>query len=552
MLADELYRKIEEELSFLKKKEVFERWSKLLNLSKQTLYREFRERHSKYPETIPIEVLKKIASVRLETLDKKGDRLSTEDTIEELKRIGELPISFKADRSTIDRLMRKYKIDINSVTKPSPWKHLVSYFPNQVQEIDATVAPTTYLDNFGKVAWDPFTKARKKIPRDRQKLILYSGWDHFSGCLYARYYIGKGENSVDLFHFLYEYWNQKKDNALPFYGFPFQMIYSDQGGMWKSKSIRSLFEKLEQIVGFKHKKHRPGEPRATGGVEVSFRTLKRFEKKLRLRIKRGEQPNIVQLNEWLYEFLVDINNDRKHGKNNVSRNELWIKKIEKSLLKSPPPFFDFLKMAYNKDKPRLIKGSCEVSWRGRLYYLIGLEDLIGCEVQIWHGFKEEAIYVEYLSEIYGPFFPGRNEASISQYRSSPLTRYEKAKRNLKEIGERLLGVERDYGFEDPTYIREDNYQNPNVLGKNIEARGEITNAQNPLQQEFDVDGAMLYVAMTVGFYWERVPSELKDFVSLHFEEKYLRDGNITREYLEDFCRKFEPVLEKHGLFENNL
>ncbi len=553
MLPDEIILKIEEELVHFSKKDVFEKWSKRLKISKQTLYRYFREGRKKhYPETVPKELIKKIASVKFMTLDKKGGTLSTEDTIEELKRKGELPISFNTNRSTIDRLMRKYELDISSLTKPSPSKHLVTYFPNQMHEVDATVAPTTYLDNFGKVAWDPFAQARKKPPKDRMKLILYSGWDHFSGCLYAKYYIAKGENSVDLFHFLYEFWTAKKDNALPFYGFPFQLLYTDQGGMFKAKSTKSLLKRLEKIVGFKHKKHYPGAARATGGVEASFKTLKRFEKKLRVRIRSGEQPTLKQLNEWLYEFLTDINNDKKIGKEGLSRNELWTKKVETSLLKSPPCFFDFLKMAYNKDKPRLINSHCEIPYNGKIYYLRNLEDLIGRRVQVWHGYKEEAIFIEYRDEMYGAFYPGKNEVPIGQYKSIALTKYERTKRELKEIAGKIIGTTKDYGFEDPTYVRQDNYPNPQIQGEKIEAKGGVTNAREPLQQEFNPDEAMLYVAMTVGFYWENVPEELKDFVSLHLEEKFLKEGYISREYLEDFCGKFEPVLERHGLFENNL
>jgi len=550
MLPEKVFLSIEEELAHFPKKDVLAMWSEKLQISKQTLYREFKQRHSKFSESVDKETIGKIAAAKFETLDKKNDRLSTRDTINELKRIGAVPFGFKADRSTVDRLMRKYGLDIPSLTKKSPSRHLRSFFPNQVHEVDATVSPTTYMDNFGKVAWDPFAKARKKIPKERQKLILYSGWDHFSGCLYARYYIAKGENSVDLFHFLYEYWSPKKDNGLPFYGFPFQLLYTDQGGIWKSKSTKSLMEKLEKIVGFQHKRHMPGQARATGGVEASMKTLKKFEKRLRFRIKKGMHPNLANLNEWLYEFLVDINNDKESGKFGLSRNEVWTQKVEKSLLKSPPPFFDFLKMAFSKDKPRQINSFCEISYKGKTYYLKNLEDFIGRKVQVWHGFKEEAIYIEYQDEIYGPFFPGRNEVSIGEYHSSPLTRYERTKRELKEVAEKLLGVTEDYGFEDPTYVRQDNYPNPHISGEKIEAEGGVTNARQPLQQEFNLDEAILYIAMTVGFYWEDIPAEIKNFVTNQLNETYNTNGYISRETLDEFCEKFEPVMEEHGLIQN--
>ena len=287
-------------------------------------------------------------------------------------------------------------------------------------------------------------------------------------------------------------------------------------------------------------------------MEASFRTLKRFEKKLRFRIRSGQRPTLPELNEWLYEFLADVNNDATKGKENMSRNELWTGKVDSLMLKSPPPFSDFLKMAYESHDTRKIDSFCEISWRGKKYHLAHLEDLIGCNVPVYCALKESAIYVEYLDDMYGPFYPGRNEVQIGQYRSSPLTRFERTKRELKEVAEKLIGTPKDYGFEDPTYVRQDNYPNRGIPVEPIEADGKVVNARKPLQQEFSLNEAMLYVAMNAGFYWEDVPEELKGFVSMHFEKIYLKDGYIARQYLEQFLSKFEPVMEKHGLFENNF
>lgn len=541
------------ELLVHKKPVVIRHWAKILGVSKQTLYRYFERKikiKQNYPEQIPFDYLQRISSLKLTSLDKKGNTLSTQDVIDELKRQGQLPQDFNPSRSTIDRLLRKYGLDIQSLIQPSPAVHLVTHWPNQVHEIDSTVAPTYYLNNFGRIAWDPFAGARKK-PRSKNqhKLILYSAWDHFSGTLYAKYFLAQAENSVDLFHFLYEFWSRKKDRALPFYGFPFQFLYTDQGSIWKAKSITSLMNRLSKIVGFYHKKHEPGKPRATGGVESSFNTLKRFEKKLRVRIKMGQHPTLIELNDWLYEFLVDLNNDKKRGKNNLPRNELWLQNVEASLLKTPPPLIDFLKMAYTRGETRQLNKFCEISWHGKTYHLKNLEDLIGREVLVWHGFKEDAIYVEYINDILGPFYPGRNEIDFGQYKSFPLTRYEKTKRQLKAISEEIIHTKEDYGFEDPTYIRQDNVQHPRVSAHQIAPQGGATESQQPLQQNFTPDEAMLYIAMTINFYWENIPPELKDFVANHLEDIFLKNGTITRAQLDDMCHKLEPVLQDHGLID---
>lgn len=548
-LSLDVLLKIEQDLQHSKKSQVIQEWAKTLEVSEKTLYRYFERRQkSQYPIKVPYDWLKKISSMKLMTLDKKGCCLSTEDAISELQRHRVLPQEFSFHRSTIDRLLRKYKLDIESLLQPSPAVHMVSYWPNQVHEVDATVAPTYYLNNFGRVAWDPFTQARHTTRRRSEyKLILYSGWDHFSSTLYAKYFLAKGENSTDLFHFLYEYWSRKKDTALPFFGFPLQYLYTDQGGIWKSKSISTLMERLGKIIGFQHKKHIPGVPRATGGAESSFNTLKRFEKQLRSRIKIGKKPTINELNGWLYEFLVDLNNDKKRGRNKIARNHLWVQNVDKSIIKTPPPLIDFLKMAYHKGETRQINKFTEISWHGKTYHLKNLEDMIGCEILVWHGLKEEAIYIEYMNQIFGPFYPGRNEVPFGQYKSYPLTRYEKTKRELKLLSGEMIGASEDYGFEDPTYIRQDNIQHPQSPGQKIEPTGEVADAQYPVQQYFTPDEAMLYIAMTVNFYWENAPVELKDFVSNHLEDIYLTQGKITRKYLDNTCAKLEPVLEEHGL-----
>lgn len=549
VISTYIERSIEIELTTAKNKSaVYARWAQILGCSARTVYRHFEKKvKSHYPQKITQEDLMKIAAVKFSTLDKKGDSLSTQDAVEELKRMGVLN-NFDFSRSSIDRRLRAGQIDIPSLIQPPPAIHLVSYFPNQVHEVDATVAPTYYLDSFGRVCWDPFTQMRhRRRPTTDFKLILYAGWDHFSSCLYGKYFLASAENSPDLFQFLHEFWSPKKDSALPFHGFPTQYCYTDQGSIWKSRPIQALMEKLEKIIGFQHKKHLPGEPRATGGVESSMRTLKRFEKKLRIRIRQGQKPNLSELNQWLYEFLVDLNNSQNHGKGRKSRSQWWLEYIESNQLKSPPPFIDFLKMAYHKGDTRQVSKFCEVNWRGRTYYLIGLEDKIGREVLIWHGFKEDAIYIESEDEIFGPFYPGKNQVPLGQYRGIPLTRYEKTKRQLKQIATEIIGKQDDYGFEDPTYVRADNVQHHLPESEKIPAQGGVTDARFPLQKQFTHDEAMLYISMTIGFYWSEVAVELTAFIASHLEEKYLKTGSIARDYLDNLCAKLEPVLKNHGV-----
>jgi hypothetical protein len=546
-IPTDIERRIEMDFILGDKSRVISYWADKLKISARILYRYFeRKVKSHYPQRVSTEDVTKVAALKFLTLDKKGDSLSTSDTVDELKRIGHLQ-DFDFSRGTLDRLMSKHRLNIPALTQPSPAIHLVSYFPNQVHEVDATVAPTYYLNSFGRVTWDPFAQARHRRPKSDFKLILYSGWDHFSGALYAKYFLALAENSVDLFSFLYEFWSQKKDNALPFYGFPNQYLYTDQGSIWKSKAIDSLMTRLQKIIGCKHQMHMPGEPRATGGAESSFRSLKRFEKKLRIRIRQGQKPNLEELNLWLYEFLVDFNNDPVHGRENQARSQRWLEFVESAQLKSPPPFIDFLKMAYNKGETRQITKFCEIPWHGKTYHLPGLEDKIGQEVLIWHGLKEDAIYVEDLEGIYGPFYPGRNEVPFGKYHAFPLTRYEKTKRQLKNLAGEILGNKEDFGFEDPTYVRQDNVQHKPPASQKIAVTGGVADAQFPAQQDFNPDEAMLYIAMNLGFYWQDLPIELKDFIANHLEETFLKSGSIPRSQLDSICAKLEPVLKEHGI-----
>jgi len=551
-ISTEILQRIEQDLQWQKKSRVMRRWAKELGISQPTLYRQFeRKQKSHYSEQVPDDWLKKIGSFKLLSLDKKGCCLSTADAIAELQRKGELPQDFPFHRSSIDRLLRKYRYDIQSLTQSAPAVHLVTYWPNQVHEIDATVAPTYYLTNFGRVVWDPFVQCRHTRRGMEYKLILYSGWDHYSGCLYAKYYIAPAENSADLFRFLYEFWSKKKDTALPFCGFPLQYAYTDQGGIWKSKSMSALFERLHKICGFTHLKHLPGEPRATGGVESNFNTLKRFEKKLRIRITT-QKPDVEKLNEWLYDFLVDLNNSPQWGRGKQSRNQLWLDKIQTKFLKVPPPFIDFIKMAYVKGETRQINIFCEIPWYGKIYHLTGLNNEIGREVQVWYGFNEAAIYVElWTGQIYGPFYPGRNEVPFGTYRRPALTQYEKTKKELRDVGTHLLGITEDYGYESPVYVRSDNIHQSTPSGRKIESEGDVADAQSPLQQEFTPDQAMLYIAMICRIYWHDAPPELRDFIAAHLEDIYIKQGELSRDYLDSLCDKLTPVLEEHGLIRQN-
>ncbi|MYE01629.1 MAG: transposase family protein [Alphaproteobacteria bacterium] len=116
----------------------------------------------------------------------------------------------------------------------------------------------------------------KPVAADRLRLLSVGVWDMCTGCVRARYVVGRGESAPVVLKALCEVLRPTGDPERPLHGVPTD-LWSDQGPLFKSRAGRDLVERLDMtlVTGAPYQKTR------MGGIERSWRTLwGRFERSL--------------------------------------------------------------------------------------------------------------------------------------------------------------------------------------------------------------------------------------------------------------------------------
>lgn len=255
----------------------------------------------------------------------------------------ELPLCVPvAKASRLRELLKKAKIDAESLEKDSHNTRLRSLHPNHVHQCDPSVA---------LIYFDPESKKNVKIINDseyyknkdffngadtkgktikRKKCLRYVLTDHYSGSICVRYYSGYGESAEYMYDFLLYAWGKKNREDYAFHGVP-KLLLWDKGSANTSKAVSNALKSL----GVKTITHATGASRVKGQVENANNIVEtHIESLLRL---EGVKT-IDELNLLAEQFCVYYNTSmsiKRMGMTIKSRHALWMK-ITAEYLKELP------------------------------------------------------------------------------------------------------------------------------------------------------------------------------------------------------------------------
>ena len=306
-----------------------------------------------------------IAGVRLKDL-RNGKRMITLDaTIDMLHADGK--ISARLSTSHVGKLLRQRGLDLDSLTAPAPHVRMATAHINAVWEVDASIcvlyrAPSGELRIIEEGGVHYKNKPQNLVPVLDKLLTRFVGVEHASGCIAARFYVG-GETTENLLDFLMWMVTQRHGaggEPMPFHGVPY-MLYSDQGGMFKSGPVRSFCS----AMGIAQQWHAPGSSQATGSAEVAQNIFERgFESRLRF-IDRASL-DVPTLNAMAEQWMHAFNGKKKHGRHNMARYAAW-STIGSEHLRIAPSMEVMRSLPASLAKPRQVNGNMQVSYEGTLY-----------------------------------------------------------------------------------------------------------------------------------------------------------------------------------------
>ena len=253
-----------------------------------------------------------------------------------LKRNG---IDVGVKESRLRELLRSYKIDGDNLKKDTHHGRMRSEYPNQVHEVDPSVAliyfaPASNKRQSRAVASkiiedseyyknkDFFNdgKDRKGKQIRKKKCLRYVLTDHYSGSICVRYYSAYGETAEYLYDFLLYAWGKKEREGYAFHGVP-EMILWDKGSANISKSVSNALRSL----GVRSITHSAGNPRAKGQVEVTNNLI---ETHLECLFRIEGVSCIEDMNEAAERFCIEYNTQKKIkrlGGIVATRHTLWQK-----------------------------------------------------------------------------------------------------------------------------------------------------------------------------------------------------------------------------------
>lgn len=304
-----------------------------------------------------------IAGVRLKDL-RNGKRMITlDETIDMLHAGGH--ISARLSTSHVAKLLRQRGLDIDSLTAPAPHVRMRTEHINAVVEVDASTcvlyrAPSGELRIIEEGGVHYKNKPQNLVPVLDKLLTRFVGVEHASGCIAARFYVG-GETTENLLDFLMWLVTQRRGaggEPMPFHGVPY-LLYSDQGGMFKSGPVRSFCS----AMGIRQQWHTPGNSRATGSAEVAQNIFERgFESRLRF-IDRASL-DVPTLNAMAEQWMHAFNGSKKHSRHGMTRYAAWAT-IGSEHLRIAPSMEVMRSLPASLAQPRQVSGNMTVSYAMR-------------------------------------------------------------------------------------------------------------------------------------------------------------------------------------------
>jgi len=374
--------------------------ARVLHVSKQTLYRKFKQRVA-IPKVrrrradagktaLTREEAMDIAELIRETLRMSGKKNMTamKDAMAQLRANGliraqridpETGEVFLLSDSTIFRALRQYNCHPKQLAQPAPVTRLRSLHPNHLWQIDASRCVLYYLPTpearargesgleiktvRGKAGLQDMDMQafNKNKPANLMKAMKSALWryvitDHTSGWLYVQYVLG-GESAANVIEAFIGAMTQRSQQAM--HGVP-KMVMLDPGGA----NTSAAFINVCHALGVKYHINAVGNPRAKGQVEKGQDIVERgFESRLKT-VPKEDVATLEQINALASRWVRAFNADRVHSRHGMTRDAAWMRIRPEELVAMPDAQL-LRQLAASKPEERLVDPDMTVQFMGK-------------------------------------------------------------------------------------------------------------------------------------------------------------------------------------------
>ncbi len=458
-------------LSDAEKTEMVKKLAAHYNCSISTIWRKankagikIRAERSDKGSTNIDETILELAGSLINKSKRKNDKYTFD--IKEIYRhlTGELGLVINVSYPYFCELLRKRGLTKDNFKKPAPHVQLISEHPNQMHEFDVSICLMWYFDTKTGQMEEDIDYKRKfyagkvekyvlKELQGKKKLHRYVLVDHTSGAFYFRYYLSKGENSLDGSDFLFKAWSSKKEMAseitdsgnyqglYQFQGLP-KYLYTDKGSILRRKAMQNLLKSLNIELIF----HETGNPRAKGMVEGLMNII---EKGFESRLKIFKIKDVDELNKYALKWCIERNLLKEFRSRKTARIELW-RKITKEQFIKCPDYDVWAALIQEEPVKRKVDGNGNISYNGSTYALKET-NLFYKEVIIKpNAFDKSKIFVHdngfvWVAELcevdeWGRII-GANAVRVSEYKKPAPTDIMKFDKKSEEILTNTYGVD---------------------------------------------------------------------------------------------------------------
>jgi transposase InsO family protein len=399
---------------------VMKRWSELLDISVQTLYKAVPTGRVRAKGVRKIEGIEQaallVAQVKSRPPEHRG-QITTADAVEIAVANGLIPADM-AHVGTFDRVIR----DIGANKQRRRIERYQAERPNEMHHVDASSSNCFYVhrelpdgDYMLRIYGGTKDYKNKPVPI-RLRPWIYGVADDHSGMHLARYIAALGESAADNLDFLSWAWAQ--------IGLP-EKVKGDHGPMMSSDGIPDWFERLGIQVD-------PSEvlnKDAHGKIERPWRTMwQRFELPFfaESNWKKFEIP-LSELNERFVRYQKDYNEKPHRFERTISRRQAWARINQHGGMIVIPA--DALKSVVKRWSRKVGQDGC-FSLDNEIFEVKGLHD---AWVWVYRGMFEEKMVVvhqetgaKYEVE---DFAPNR----LGEYSQAPESTYQQVRKAAVEL-----------------------------------------------------------------------------------------------------------------------
>jgi len=282
--------------------------------------------------------------------------------------------------SQVARYIRAERMDARSQALAEHFTELRSTHPNHVHQIDPSLCVLYWMRGEQQILReeDFYKNKLDKFARVQDKVWRYVRYDHASGVIDVRYYLGAGESQRLMFDFLVWTWGRQSGRLS--HGVP-DILMWDAGSANTAHGIQRLLDALEvrQIV------HQPGRPNVKGGVEQANLLVERgFESRLRFEPAADVDALNAAALAWSEAHnanalpRIDSRVERAAGR--LVRAELWML-IRPEQIRELPPRQVCARLLEGKTETRTVSAQAQIRYahpmlgRSCTYSLRGIADI---------------------------------------------------------------------------------------------------------------------------------------------------------------------------------